>query len=132
MTTPDGTYEAVVLDDSEGFIGQDVCSAMASAGRTTSQTPGPLAQDAASLDSDSSLAADVAGCLALAQVLQRCGGGRGTIGCQVGRGLLQAGAAQQLDVDRAVSIQLDSLACQIRSASSVAPATRDRRPWRWS
>jgi hypothetical protein len=47
MTTPDGTYEAVVLDDSGGFIGQDVCSGMAQAGWTASQTPGPLAQQLA-------------------------------------------------------------------------------------
>jgi hypothetical protein len=101
MTTPSATYEAVVLDVSGGFIGQDVCSGMAQAGWTASQTPGPLAQqlaqqgaqqqqaqasasasaatqqqisglqsglqsdvttlaqDAASLDSDNSLAADV-------------------------------------------------------------------------
>ena len=47
MTSPDGTYEAVVLDDSGGFIGQDVCSGMASSGWTASQTPGPLAQQLA-------------------------------------------------------------------------------------
>jgi hypothetical protein len=47
MTSPDGTYEAVVLDDSEGFIGQDVCSGMASSGWTTSPTHGPLAQQIA-------------------------------------------------------------------------------------
>jgi hypothetical protein len=47
MTSPDGTYEAVVLDESGGYIGQDVCSGMASGGWTTSQTPGPLAQQIA-------------------------------------------------------------------------------------
>jgi hypothetical protein len=47
MTSPNGTYEAVVLDDSGGYIGQDVCSGMASAGWTASQTPGPLAQQLA-------------------------------------------------------------------------------------
>jgi hypothetical protein len=47
MTSPNGTYEAVVLDDSGGFIGQDVCSGMASSGWTTSQAPGPLAQQIA-------------------------------------------------------------------------------------
>lgn len=47
MTSPDGTYEAVVLDESGGYIGQDVCSGMASSGWTTSQTPGPLAQQIA-------------------------------------------------------------------------------------
>jgi hypothetical protein len=47
MTSPDSAYEAVVLDDSGGFIGQGVCSGMASSGWTTSQTPGPLAQQIA-------------------------------------------------------------------------------------
>jgi hypothetical protein len=47
MTSPNSTYEAVVLDDSGGFISQDVCSAMASSGWTTSPTPGPLAQQIA-------------------------------------------------------------------------------------
>lgn len=47
MTTPSGAYEAVVLDDSGGYIGQDVCSGMAQAGWTASQTPGPLAQQLA-------------------------------------------------------------------------------------
>ena len=47
MTSPGGTYEAVALDVSGGFIGQDVCSGMASSGWTTSPTPGPLAQQIA-------------------------------------------------------------------------------------
>jgi len=47
VTSPDGTYEAVVLDDSGGFIGQDMCSAFVSGNWTVSQQPGPLAQQIA-------------------------------------------------------------------------------------
>jgi hypothetical protein len=44
VTSPDGTYEAVVLDDPGGYIGQDVCTSFASSGWTVNQSPGPLAQ----------------------------------------------------------------------------------------
>ena len=47
VTSSDGTYEAVVLDDPGGTIGQDVCSGFTSYGWTVSQTPGPLAQQIA-------------------------------------------------------------------------------------
>ena len=47
VTSPNGTYEAVVLDDSGGFISQDVCSAFVSGNWTVSQQPGPLAQQIA-------------------------------------------------------------------------------------
>jgi hypothetical protein len=43
VTSSDGTYEAVVLDDPGGYIGQDACSGFASAGWTVNRTPGPLA-----------------------------------------------------------------------------------------
>lgn len=44
VTSPDGNYEAVALDDSGGFLGQEVCSDFASSGWTVNQEPGPLAQ----------------------------------------------------------------------------------------
>jgi hypothetical protein len=47
LTSPNGAYEMVVLDDPGGFIGQDVCTGAASYGWTASKTPGPLAQQIA-------------------------------------------------------------------------------------
>lgn len=47
VTSSDGTYEAVVLDDNGGFIGQSACPDFIAAGWTVSQTPGPLAQQIA-------------------------------------------------------------------------------------
>ena len=47
VTSPNGNYEAVVLDDNGGFIGQDVCSGFTSSNWTVSPSPGPLAQQIA-------------------------------------------------------------------------------------
>jgi hypothetical protein len=45
VTSSDGTYEAVVLDDSGGFLGQGACSGFVTAGWTTSQQSGPVARN---------------------------------------------------------------------------------------
>jgi hypothetical protein len=47
VTSSDGTYEAVVLDDPGGYIGQDVCSGFVGAGWTVNKQPGQLAQQVA-------------------------------------------------------------------------------------
>jgi hypothetical protein len=44
VTSSDGTYEAVVLDDSGGFLGQEACSAFAAGSWTVNAQPGPLSQ----------------------------------------------------------------------------------------
>lgn len=44
VTSPNGNYEAVVLDDNGGFIGQEVCSDFTGSSWTVSPSPGPLAQ----------------------------------------------------------------------------------------
>ena len=72
MTSPNGTYEAVVLDDSGGFIGQDVCSGMASSGWTTSPTPGPLAQQISQQQADLA-SASASASAAAAQASQAAG-----------------------------------------------------------
>jgi hypothetical protein len=47
VTSPDGNYEAVVLDDSGGIIGQEVCSDFTGSSWTVSPSPGPLARQIA-------------------------------------------------------------------------------------
>jgi hypothetical protein len=106
MTSPDGTYEAVVQDGGEDLIavGQDVCRSMASGGWTTSQQPGPLAQQIAQQAAQQQQAQASASAAAATQ--QQIAGLQSSLQSDVSR---QAQDAASLDSDTSLSGDISSI-----------------------